>query len=229
MQRAGWPVRVYTFYGGGGLEADLRARGVAVHVLDKHGRWDTVGFWYRLLRAMRKDRPDILHSYLGTENILGVSLRPFLHRTRLVWGVRASNMDYRRYGLLPRLFFHVECQLARFADLIICNSAAGMDFRAAHGYPRERMVVIPNGIDSERFKPDERARQQVRAEWRVSDGEILVGIVARLDPKKDHAAFLRAAASVLRDTTDVRFVCVGDGPESYRAALARLASDLRVE
>ena len=96
MQRAGWPVSVYTFYGGGGLEADLRARGVAVHVLDKHGRWDTVGFWFRLLRAMRKARPDILHSYLGSENILGVSLRPFLGRTPT--GLGCSGLQH---GLSP--------------------------------------------------------------------------------------------------------------------------------
>ena len=229
MMRAGWPVSVYTFYGGGGLEADLRARGVVVHVLDKHGRWDTFGFWYRMLRALRKDRPDILHSYLGTENILGVTMRPFMRRTRLVWGVRSSNMDYRRYGRLVEALFQVERRLARFADLIICNSSAGKEWSAARGYPVSQMVVIPNGIDSGRFKPDALARAELRREWGVGDGQTLVGIVARLDPKKDHAAFFRAAASVLADTDDVRFVCVGDGPEEYRAALAGLASELRLD
>jgi glycosyltransferase involved in cell wall biosynthesis len=229
MQRAGWPISVLVFYGGGGLEADLRARGVAVTVLDKRGRWDTFGFWYRLLRTLRKRRPAILHSYLGAENIVGATMKPFLPRTRLVWGVRSSNMDFRQYGRLPWLLSKVQRRLSRFADLVICNSTAGKDFNAARGFPERRMVVIPNGIDSDRFRPDGQARVELRREWGVGDDEVLVGLVARLDPKKDHAAFLRAAATVARDGGSVRFVCVGDGPEPYRAALARIASDLGLD
>jgi glycosyltransferase involved in cell wall biosynthesis len=92
-----------------------------------------------------------------------------------------------------------------------------------------RMVVIPNGIDSERFRPDAAARAELRREWNVSDDHVLVGIVSRLDPKKNHAAFLRAAVAVLAERDDVTFVCVGDGPAEYRAALVRLASDLKLD
>ena len=198
-------------------------------MLGKHGRWDNLGFWFRLLRGLRSERPRILHSYLGSENIVGASMKPFLEHTRLVWGVRSSNMDFRRYSRLSRVLFHVECWLSRFADLIICNSAAGRESRAANGFPADRMVVIHNGIDAERFTPDARARDEVRREWGVGADDVLVGLVARLDPKKDHATFLRAAASVLRARSDVRFVCVGGGPEPYRAALAGLASDLGLD
>ena len=91
------------------------------------------------------------------------------------------------------------------------------------------MVVIPNGIDSERYKPDTLARVELRREWGVSDEQALVGLVARLDPRKNHAAFLRAAAYLVAEKNDVRFVCVGGGPETYRAALVRDASDLGLD
>jgi glycosyltransferase involved in cell wall biosynthesis len=156
-------------------------------------------------------------------------MKPLLRHTRIVWGVRSSNFDLRQYGWLTRLLFPVECWLSRFADLVICNSSAGLRYRAAHGYPRKRMVVVPNGINSERFRPDPQARVEIRREWEIGDDEVLVGLVARLDPKKDHATFLRAAAIVARNTNGVRFVCVGDGPEPYRAVLARQASDLGLD
>ena len=229
LHRAGWPISVFVFYGGGGLEADLRARGVAVTALDKRGRWDTFGFWYRLLRALQERHPAILHSYLGTENIVGASVKPFLSGARLIWGVRSSTTDYRQFGRVPGLVSAAERRLARFADLIICNSTAGRDIHVAHGYPGRRMVVIPNGIDSERYKPDTLARVELRREWGVSDEQALVGLVARLDPRKNHAAFLRAAASLVAEKNDVRFVCVGGGPETYRAALVRDASDLGLD
>jgi len=53
-----------------------------------------------------------------------------------------------------------------------------------------------------------------------------VGLVARLDPMKDHENFLRAAAFVLAEHPNVRFVCVGDGPahlgDRYRALASKL-------
>jgi glycosyltransferase involved in cell wall biosynthesis len=229
LHRSNWRVKVLVFYGGGELEADLLRRGIEVQSLNKSGRWDVLGFSYRLLRSLRRERPDVLHGYLGTENLLSTAMQPFVPRMRVVWGVRASNMDLAEYDWLARVGFRLGCWLSRFADLVICNSAAGMRFHVDHGYPANRMVVIPNGIDSERYKPDPVARNELRRQWAIGNDELLVGLVARLDPMKDHDTFLRAAAAVGGHRPDVRFVCVGDGPEPYRSRLRALASDLGLD
>jgi glycosyltransferase involved in cell wall biosynthesis len=229
LHRANWRVKVLVFYGGGELEADLIKRGVRVQSLAKTGRWDVFGFSYRLLRSLRRERPDVLHGYMSTANLLSTAMQPFVPKIRVVWGVRASNMDLSEYDWLSRLSFRVACWLSRFADLVICNSTAGKEFHAANGYPSNRMVVIPNGIDSDRFKPDPIARTQMRRRWAIGDDHTLVGVIGRLDPMKDHDTFLRAAAVVIGDRPDVRFVCVGDGPEPYRGRLKRLASDLGLD
>ena len=229
LHRSNWQVKVLVFYGGGELEADLLERGVRVESLGKAGRWDVIGFSYRLLRALRRERPDVLHGYLGTENLLSTAMQPFIRKMRVVWGVRASNSDLGEDDWLQRVIFNMGCLLSRFADLVICNSTAGMEYCAALGYRLDRLVVIPNGIDSERFKPDPVARIEMRRRWAIGEGHILVGIIGRLDPMKDHDTFLRAAAVVTRDRPNVRFVCVGDGPEPYRSKLKELASDLGLD
>jgi glycosyltransferase involved in cell wall biosynthesis len=137
-------------------------------------------------------------------------------------------MDSASYDWLESLVFWVSSQVAKFADLIVCNSESGKDFHAAKGYPATRMVVISNGIDSDRFRPDPIARGELRREWGFADDQVLIGLVGRLDPKKDHPTFLRAAAR-FRDRHDVRFVCVGDGPEPYRSLLKRVASELGLD
>jgi glycosyltransferase involved in cell wall biosynthesis len=229
LHRAGWRVRVLTFYDGGTLTSDLIGQGVAVESLHKRGRWDVVGFGLRLVRQLRRDRPDIVHGYLVTPNVVSAIVKAFVGRPRVVWGVRASNMEFGRYGRLSSVLFAMSCGLSRFADLIICNSNAGKDFHASRGYPRSRMVVVPNGIDSTRFRPDAVARQSIRAEWGVTEGEVLVGLVARLDPMKDHVTFLHGAALVAADRKDARFVCVGQGPAPYGDMLERLATDLGLD
>jgi len=113
--------------------------------------------------------------------------------------------------------------MSRFSDLIIVNSYAGKDYYIANGYCGKRMMVIPNGIDTEHFQPNEESGQRVRDEWGVTDEQVLIGHVGRLDPMKDHANFLQTAFLLVRERDDVRFVCIGGGPEPYRRTLHNIA------
>ncbi len=228
LHAQGYAIVVVVFYPGGSLEKELREAGVTVRVVDKRGRWDVCGFVLRLVRLLHQERPDILHSYLVVPNLLTVMLKPLFLHTKVVWGIRASNVDLSRYDWFVRLTFKVSCWLARFTDLIIVNSQSGWDYHLACGFPREKMVVISNGIDTGRFKPDPEARQRMRTAWGIKGHEKLIGLVGRLDPMKDHPTFLQAAALVAREREDVVFVCVGDGPANYRQELQELSEELGV-
>ena len=222
----GHAVSVTVFFGGGVFESELAGAGVRVINLGKRGRWDILPFLSRLLGLLRKERPVVIHSYLGVPNILAVVLKPLLPGSRIVWGVRASNVDLSRYDWLSRLAYILERRLARFADRIISNSDAGKCHAVANGFPKGKMVVIPNGIDTEYFRFNPEGRRQVRLAWGVGEDEILVGITARLDPMKDHPVFLEAASYIVRERRGVRFVCVGGGPANYANALKQHAAAL---
>jgi glycosyltransferase involved in cell wall biosynthesis len=93
------------------------------------------------------------------------------------------------------------------------------------------VYTIPDGIDLDRFNPRV-SGQRIRRELGVSDAELLVGFVARLDPWKGAEVFVRAAAEVSRARKDTRFlVCGGELPgyEEYARGLVRLARDLGIE
>jgi len=219
-------VAVGVFFRGGVYEAELAEAGVRVINLGKKGRWDILPFLRRLVRLLRKERPAVLHSYLNVSNILAVVLKPLLPGTRIVWGVRASNVDLSRYDWLSRLAYSLECRLARFADCIIANSCAGKRYAVANGFPEGRIVVIPNGINTEYFRFNPVGRHQVRSAWGLDGDEVLVGLVARLDPMKDHPTFLEAASRIAHVRGDVRFVCVGDGSADYVGAIKQQAVEL---
>jgi glycosyltransferase involved in cell wall biosynthesis len=134
-------------------------------------------------------------------------------------------MDLSSYDWFWRLSFFLEKKLSRFADLIIVNSYAGMEYSAQNGFPMEKMIVIPNGIETTNFIPQLPLREKTRKEWGISNNETLIGLVARLDPKKDHITFLKAAAQVSRVRPDVRFVCVGRGDEIYYKRLRHVSDE----
>lgn len=229
LQARDHTVAVAVFYPGGPLTQILEAEQIPVLSLDKKGRWETAGFLRRLLRLVKEYRPDIIHSYLSVANILTILLKPWLSGVKMVWGIRASDMDFSRYHWLYTLSWRAECRLSRFADCVIINSQAGRRFAQAHGFSEANVVVIANGIDTDQFRPNENARTRQRRAWSIDDDEPLIGLVARLDPMKDYPVFLSAAARLVNRHPAARFVCVGDGPEAYRNELKTLAHELRLE
>lgn len=226
MFSGGHDVRVVVFRPGGPFEADLHADGVPVLSPGKHHRWDLAGFMVRLAMLLRRDRADVWYSFLGFSNCVATVLKPILPGVRLVWGVRASNMDLPLYDIPSRLPYWVERRLTRFPDLIISNSHAGKAHAITRGFPEKKMVVVPNGIDTEKFGPDSQSRLRVRAEWGIGEKEMLVGLIGRLDPIKDHRTFLSAAALLAKDHSNVRFVCVGGGADDYRREMTGLSENL---
>ncbi|MBI5522736.1 MAG: glycosyltransferase [Desulfarculus sp.] len=222
----GHQVRVLVFYGGGPLEADLSSAGVPVVDLAKAGRWDLAGVAMRLRAWLRRERPQVLYSFLDTPNLLAAWLRPLCPGLQVVWGVRASDMDLSRYDWFARLSHGLLGLSARGAAAIIANSRSGAAILERQGWPAGKLRVIPNGIDVAHFHPDPQAGARVRAQWGVAPAAPLLGLVARLDPMKDHLTFLKAAALVLKEQPQARFVCVGGGPRPYTLALAEQARAL---
>ncbi len=221
----GHRVTVAVFYRGP-LAAELDGSAVELVDLAKSSRWDCVAFLVRLVRLVRNERPDVLHGYLGVPNILAIALSVFAPRCRVVWGVRSSGDEAAGSDWLGHTSSRVERFLSRLPHLIIANSYAGLESAVQGGFPRDRMAVVPNGIDARRFCRDADGRSRTRSEWGVRDEVQVIGIVGRLTPEKDHPSFLRACAVVAARNENAVFVSVGDGPEEYRRQLADLGVTL---
>lgn len=228
LQRVGHDVLVAEFYGGGLLEGDLHEGHVRLVDLEKGGRWHMVRFFLRMARLVRRERPDIIHGYLGIPNILSAFLRMLCPASKVVWAIRASNMDLSRYGWVSRFCYRLECIMSPCADLIIANSHAGKAHAMRNGFTEARIVVIHNGINTEHFIPDRATGCVQRKEWGVPDDVPLIGLVGRIDPMKDHETFLRAARRVYKERPDVRFVCVGRAYGARLNEFQRLARDLGI-
>lgn len=223
-------VTIVLFYGNGETEALLKNTKVRLLTLGKTGRWD-FGALIRLRRFLIEEQPDVLYAFLPTQTTLAALLLLLPRRlpTRLVFGSRATAMDLTRYDWLSALTYKTEKWLSRRADLIIANADQVRDDAVARGLPAERMAVVYNGIDVERMRPGRESGMRVRRSLGIGETDFVIGIVARLDPMKDHATFLRAAAGYLQKQPDVRFVCVGQGAAAYQEHLRGLAKTLGIE
>lgn len=80
-------------------------------------------------------------------------------------------------------------------------------------FPKDRVRVIRNGIDCDRFQPDHAHRGDVRSELGLPEESLLIGIVAALRSEKNHAAFVESADRLHQRFPAAHWVIVGDGPE----------------
>ncbi|HWB09121.1 MAG TPA: glycosyltransferase [Pirellulales bacterium] len=122
---------------------------------------------------------------------------------------------------------HVEWlnrRLAPITDAFIAVAEPHARYLAEHeGCPADKVRVIPNGVDTERFRPLP-ANTDLRVDLGLPPDAPVAAIVAALRPEKNHELFLAAAARIHHARPDARLLVIGDGAE--RSKLETLTSQL---
>lgn len=93
------------------------------------------------------------------------------------------------------------------------------------GFPTAKVHVIPNGVDTDRFRPQP-PDATLRTTLGLGPTDRAVVIVAALRPEKNHEMLLEAIARVRQTRPEVKLLVVGEGPE--RANIDRRAAELGI-
>ncbi len=185
---------------------------------------------FYLISITRKFRPQIIQGWMYHGNLMASFARVFLGTpVPVFWNIRQSLEDVASYGQRTAIIIRLGALLSRCPTAIIYNSQTGARGHCAFGYRNGIEVVIPNGIDCQTFHPDEAARRQVRGQLGVDDNAILVGLIARYHPMKDHAGYLRAASLVMQAHPEARFLLAGKGLTSDGPTIMKLIAKLQLE
>ncbi|MEU3562207.1 glycosyltransferase [Kitasatospora sp. NPDC006786] len=210
----------------GAVAAALRSDGVTVHHLGMRGNRD-LGALPRLVRLVRAGHYDLVHTHLYRAQLYG-RLAARLAGVRAVvsteHSLHAGVIEGRPVTRgVKGLYLAAE----RLGSTTVAVSRQVAQTLRSWGVPPARIELIPNGIDTSRYRlpPAERAaaRRRVRAEIGLPQGSWAVGGVGRLVPGKRFEVLVEALAGLDPAT---RLVLVGEGPE--RAALERRAEELGV-
>jgi len=165
----------------------------------------------RLKRVFNQGRPDIVHSRnwgaieaVAAARFAGV--RAVVHSEHGLESSTYRHQPWRR-NVLRRLSF-------AWADRVFAVSHALSAYYAQQlRIKKTRINVIPNGVDTEKFRARQEVRYAARRRLGISSDTLVVGTVGRLDPVKDHRTLFLAIDRLLASGVPVQLVIVGDGPE----------------
>jgi L-malate glycosyltransferase len=211
MAAAGYQVTLGCLRAQGPLLERLQGMPVEVREYHPRGGLDTPAGLYLLLRLswfLRRENFDVVHTHDLWSNLLGVPA------ARLA-GVPAIVSSRRDLGHLDWYQGKRRVWLRRIQNLsgmVLANATPIRDaLISADGFKAEKVRVIPNGVDIERFRAGRVDRHRLFPG--VGDGPLVVLVGNMVSDVKGHPWLIAAAPAVIREFPSTRFVLVGDGKE----------------
>ncbi len=217
LDRTRYNVTVCASRSAGNYQPILDEAGVRTIILDRKSRWETYKL-LGLLKLMRRERIDILHTHLFGSNTWGRILGRLAGVPVIIAHEHWSSKSQREVW--------VDRLLYRLSDRILVPSEASKRIvMEMERIPAHRLSVLYNGVDISHFNPGSASGCEVRRELGIRCEELVIGTVGRLSPEKGGVdVLIRAVERLHRDHPRARLVVVGDGP--LKPDLEKVGDDL---
>lgn len=193
----------------GPISRNIEALGISVSALGMPRGIPSPQAVFALKRRIRQVRPDVIQTWMYHADLLG-GIAARLAGVPVIWNIRNAALE--RYAVKRSTLWTAKlcARLSRrLPARIVCCSESASRGHIAYGYTAEKIVVIPNGFVLGDYKPDAAARADVRRELGIPDEAPLIGLVARFDPAKDHANFIRATGLIQRSHPQAHYLLCG--------------------
>ena len=229
--RRGLSPRVISLTSSGPLSADFSKLDIPVHHLEARPGRVSIAALRRLIHILKQGSPQLVQGWMYHGNLAAQVAAWFLpQRPPVAWGIRGTHTELNKEKGLTAVTIWLGAKLSHYPDAIIYNSkVSAVEHWRKLKYHREHEVVIPNGFDVAVFKPAPDARRYLRDELHVPEETVLIGLVARFHPVKDHATFIQAIARVCAKHRSVNGVLIGEGAHKNNQELLALLSQAGME
>ena len=226
MDRAIFEQQVISLGGVGAIGVQIEALGVKVHALNLNQPRNFLSAIFRLWHLVRGFRPDLIQGWMYHGNLVAYIAGVLCNCKTVLWNVRQTLAGLHEEKWLTAWCIRIGAWLSQRPAGILYNSRVASVQHAAVGYCARKTILISNGFDAKLFCPDKTAATGVRKELGLTEGDRLVGLVARYHPMKDHDAFLVATSYLAARFQKVHFVLVGREVTPENSVLASRLAEL---
>lgn len=213
----------------GTLGERITALGIPVYTLEmKQGIPNARNIW-RLIKLIRQIKPDLIQGWMYHGNMAAQLARlSLLYQAPVLWSIHYSPDLLSLEKRLTALIIKSGAYLSRFSASNIFVSQTSRQKHEKLGYRSQHNCVIPNGFDTSVLVPSQTAKSEIRFELSLPEDSILIGVMGRYHPMKDHNNFLQAAALISQKYDNIYFLLAGTGIDKDNKNLVDLIQDIQL-
>jgi glycosyltransferase involved in cell wall biosynthesis len=171
---------------------------------------------YSLIKLLKQQAPDLVQTWMYHANLFG-GIAAKVNKIPIIWNIRNSHLDKEspealRLNSLTNYVVKAGALLSKYVpnSIISCSHYAAK-LHQTWGYEANKFVVVPNGVDTERFYPQRKLRTILRKKLGLENAKVVIGFIGRFHPHKDIPNLIKAAGLFLNKEPDARFVLCGRG------------------
>lgn len=210
--RAGQQVRVLGLGRPGPVGTRLADAGLEVTYLGAKPPLLPPRALFQLRAVAREFSPDLIQGWMYHGNAAAELARGSRSRAATLWTIHSTLPASSKWT--TRAVVRMLAKASRRPAAIVYCSRRSAQQHEGIGYFAGRTVLLPSGVDLQRFRARPGARQALRQQMGVADEDMLVGLIARLDPVKGHDLFVDAAERAAREWPRMRWLMAGRGVDT---------------
>jgi glycosyltransferase involved in cell wall biosynthesis len=204
----------------GTLGESIKACNVQVYSIGMAKSWASVAGLIRLAQLIRRLQPDLIMGWMYHANIAAFIARTLSARKiPLLWNIRHTPYNMSSEKKLTSLLIRLSGWLSFIPLCVVYNSYVSLGRHEKLRFRKANSQVIPNGFDTDIFKPSFQSRNQARVTLGIPDSAPVLVHVARFHEMKDHHGFLHAASIVTKTFPDAWIVLIGRDVSWHNPAL----------
>ena len=208
----------------------FEALNIPVHTIDMPVGIPTPKGLVKLVKLINSVQPDLLQGWMYHGNIAAQVGNLFAQRkVPVCWSIHHSIDSLTNEKFTLASVIRLTIWLSHYVSKVVFSSQRSKQQHEALGYADRNAQLINDNFDVSRFQPLPEAGNQVRQALKLTEDTLLIGLIARYHPMKDHANFLRAAALIAPDYPQLHFLLIGSDVTLKNSTLAALIEDLQIK
>ena len=173
----------------------------------------------KLYKLINEINPNVVQTWLAPSDLIGGLVSFYAGKKNIVWSIRHSNLD-EYLSLRGKILIKILSLLSyKIPQKIISNSVSGKNYFIKKGYCREKIEVIPNGINLDFYKENQKIKEILRDRLKIKKKDILIGSVGRYIKLKNYELFIKISKYLSSKNKNFKFVLIGDSMNNLNTEL----------
>lgn len=200
----------------GPIGEDLRSNDFIVHSLNLTKVWDAPMALFKLIKLIKRHKPDVVHTWLYHADILGGFAAKLTGVKCVIWGIHSTDVAGFTTSVVQKA-----CAIFSYVipSTIVCIAEVSRQKHVSIGYCEKKIKLFCNGLDFSCLQVSKEQRDSFRLKHNIKESDIVIGSLGRFHWMKGYDLFISAAAQLIHEFPHVRILIIGRGLTAENADL----------